>query len=663
MMAMNINEIIENKIKYEMGQLYNYLNEIENIYISPQLTGENLVKFYNLNATYQYGHWRCICPFHHGASNRTEFIFNDNKKSFTCFACKTSGTYLKFIALMHGFSVNALNEAKIFAAVHFAHLNLGFNSISDYKEKIKQEVMKRYEATKSLDLNDYYDISILPCQSTSSGHTVLRKPVNSSKHEENVNNPYIESHSNKNTELNAYNQAIEDAKHSMLLYETLQNKEQFNSIDKLQDFMHKKYFISGDIIEKYGLIYFDRKSQSKLAKPNFYGLNDRVIFPIKDHESGIVAGFHCRHVLYKKEEGKSKQWGKYSNILDYGELKTKDNGYQYYGIKSFSIGQFLFNLFEIKENKVAQLWITEGVADCLKLISLGYINTVSPGQSNLTDEQINLLKHYFGCETKILLFFDNDNNNIGQCNSIQIAYKLWNSGFRKIKIVRTFPGQGKDLTDVAVAIQDDCQLRILIDLWEKNAYDFSPAPQGHINILLNSGFYTDSEVYSIDPRDIKDEIAKVKLLKKLGEHPDFDIKELKEIKDINITSITEPDMNNAKDNTNNHKFELNRMDPLPSSLRSEVELCETDSSQNPEYYFMNISDAQLYRLKQKFDMDTIKEIDEKCTREQIISIVGKIINGIPFELDEYFSPEKFTPPTLVDEDFKPILVEPEDMPF
>lgn len=657
---MNINEIIENKIKYEMGQLYNYLNEIENIYISPQLTGENLVKFYNLNATYQYGHWRCICPFHHGASNRTEFIFNDNKKSFTCFACKTSGTYLKFIALMQGFGVNALNEAKIFAAVHFAHLNLGFNSISDYKEKIRQEVMKRYEATKSLNIKDYYDISILPCQSTLSVNTVSIKPDNSSKHDEN-SKFHIESPLKKDTELNAYNQAIEDAKHSMLLHEILQNKEQFNSIDKLQDFMQKKYLLSGDIIEKYGLIYFDRKSQSKLAKPNFYGLSDRVIFPIKDHKSGIVAGFHCRHVLYKKEEGKSKQWGKYSNILDYGELKTKDNGYQYYGIKSFSIGQFLFNLFEIKENKVAQLWITEGIADCLKLISLGYINAVSPGQSNLTDEQINLLKHYLGCDTEILLFFDNDNNNIGQCNSIQIAYKLWNSGFRKIKIVRTFPGQEKDLTDVAVAIRDDSQLRILIELWEKNAYAFSPAPQEHINILLNSGFYTDSEVYSIDPRNIEDEIAKVKLLKKLGEHPDLDIKELKPIN--NIASIVEPNINNTKDNTNSNILKPANVDPLPSSPRSEVELCETDSSQNPEYYFMNISDAQLYRLKQKFDMDTIKEIDEKCTKEQIISMVGKIISGIPFKLDDYLYPEKYTLSILVDENFNPIIVEPEDIPF
>lgn len=658
-MNMKLNIIIENKIKYEMGQLYNYLNEIENNSISPHLTGENLIKFYSLNATYQYGHWRCICPFHNGASNRSEFIFNDDKKSFTCFACKTSGTYLKFIALMQGFSANVLNEAKIFAAIHFAHLNLGFNSINDYKEKIRQEVMKRYEATKSLDLKDYYDISILPCLSTTLKHTKLRRPVESSKHEEN-DKFNIEPPSKKDIELNAYAEAIEDAKHSMLMYEILQNKEQFNSVDKLQDFMQRKYFLSGDIIEKYGLIYFDRESQSKLAKPNFYGFNDRVIFPIKDHESGIVAGFHCRHALYKKEEVKSNSWGKYSNILDYGELKAKDNGYKYYSIKPFSIGQFLFNLYEIKDNNVTKLWITEGVADCLKLISLGYVNAVSPGQSNLTDEQINLLKHYFGCKTEILLFFDNDSNNIGQCNSIQIAYKLWNSGFKKIKIVRTFLGQGKDLTDVAVAVQNDCQLRMLIDLWEKSAYAFSPASEEHLNILLNSGLYTDSKVYSIDPRDIEDEIAKIKLLKKLGQHPDLDIKEVKKIKDI--TSITEPNMNNTKNSTNNYRFEPNSIEPLPPS-RSEAELCETDSSQNPEYYFMNISDAQLYRLKQKFDIDTIKEIDENCTKEQIISIVGKIINGIPFKLDNYLNPEKYTPSLLIDENFNPIIVEPENIPF
>jgi DNA primase len=657
MMAMNINVIIENKIKYEMGQLYNYLNEIENTYISPQITGENLVKFYNLNATYQYGHWRCVCPFHQCASNRTEFIFNDNEKSFTCFACKTSGTYLKFIALMQGFTSNALNEAKIFAAINFTHLNLTFNSISDYKEKIKQEVIKRYEATKSLNIKDYYDISILPHESAF--NKVMNKAGNSSVI--NINEYPIEPSSKKNTELDIYTQAIDDAKNSLLLHEILLNKEQFNSIDKLQDFMYKKYYISGDIIEKYGLMYFDRQNQTKLTHPNFYGLSDRVIFPIKDHKSDIVVGFHCRHALYKKEEAKSKQWGKYSNILDYGELKTKHNGYKYYGIKPFCIGQFLFNLHEIKNTKVYKLWITEGVADCLKLISLGYTNAVSPCQSNLTDEQINLLKHYFGCEIEILVFFDNDNNNVGQCNSIQIAYKLWNSGFRNIKIVRTFPGQGKDLTDVAVEIQDDSQLQMLINLWEKNAYVFSPASEEHLNVLLNSGYYTDSEVFSIDPRDIEEEIAKVRLLKKLGQQTDLDIKELKQIK--NITSILELKTNNSNDNTKDNVFEPAGTTHITLPSRNEVKLCKTGTSQKNEYCFMNISDAQLYRLKQKFDIDTIIEIDEKCTREQIINMVGKIINDIAFELDEYLSPEKYAPSTLIDENFNPIIVEPEDMPF
>ena len=140
-----------------------------------------------------------------------------------------------------------------------------------------------------------------------------------------------------------------------------------------------------------------------------------------------------------------------------------------------------------------------------------------------------------------------------RCNSIQIAYKLWNSGFRKIKIVRTFPGQGKDLTDVAVAIQDDNQLQMLIDLWEKNGYVFSPASEEHLNILLNSGYYTDSEVFSIDPRDIEEEIAKVNLLKKLGQQTGLDIKELKPIN--NITSIIELKTNNSNDNTKDNVFE------------------------------------------------------------------------------------------------------------
>jgi len=658
-MAMSINVIIENKIKYEMGQLYNYLNQIEDTLIMPQLTGESLANFYNLNANFQYRHWRCVCPFHSGASNNSAFIFNDDKNSFYCFSCKISGTYIKFIALMQGYTSNAINEAKIFAALHFANLDLGFNSISDYKGKVRQKVMKLYGITRSLNMKDYYDISILPSPSILPKSLAPIKQAKPLKCGIKGDKPHINPPSETDAEYDIYDQAIEAARDSILIREILQGKKQFNSADKLQNFMKSKYFISGDILEEYGLVYFDKRSQHKLTKPNFYGLNDRVIFPIRDHQTGIVAGFHCR--LTHNNKDKSKKWWKYSNGLDYGELKTKDNGYQYYGIKPFSIGQFLFNLYEIKGNKVEKIWITEGIADCLKLISLGFNHAVSPGQANLTDEQINLLKRYFGCETEILLFFDTDNNNIGQCNSIQIAYKLWNSGFKRIKIVRTFQGQGKDLTDVAVEIQDDSQLRILIDLWEKSAYTFSPSPVEDLNTLLDSGLYTDSQVYSIDPRNIEDEIAKVKLLERLGKLSDLDIKELKSIN--NIAPIVEHNINNTRDNTNSKILNPANADPHPSFSRSEIELCRTGSSQNPEYYLMNISDAQLYWLKQMFDMDTIEEIDVKATREDIIDIVGKIINSIPFNLDEYLYPEKYTPSTLVDENLNPILIEPEDMPF
>ena len=122
------------------------------------------------------------------------------------------------------------------------------------------------------------------------------------------------------------------------------------------------------------------------------------------------------------------------------------------------------------------------------------------------------------------------------------------------------------------------------------------------NEVIIELFYTNAGVYSIDPRDIGDEIAKVKLLKKLGQNADLDVEELNQVKDI--ASITEPEMKNSKDNTSSSKTELENIEPF-TPLRNEVVSCETDSSQNPEYYFMNISDAQLYWLKQKFDMDTI----------------------------------------------------------
>ena len=57
---------------------------------------------------------------------------------------------------------NNYNEAKIFSANNFAGLNLGFISISDFEQKLKDKIMERYHKTGSLKYMDYYDIWILP---------------------------------------------------------------------------------------------------------------------------------------------------------------------------------------------------------------------------------------------------------------------------------------------------------------------------------------------------------------------------------------------------------------------------------------------------------------------------------------------------------------------
>ena len=67
---------------------------------------------------------------------------NDNKRCFHCNACGKSGTYLEFIMYMQNISGrNSYNDAKIFAANHFTKMNLGFNSIAEIEQKLKDKIL------------------------------------------------------------------------------------------------------------------------------------------------------------------------------------------------------------------------------------------------------------------------------------------------------------------------------------------------------------------------------------------------------------------------------------------------------------------------------------------------------------------------------------------
>lgn len=124
--------------------------------------------------------------------------------------------------------------------------------------------------------------------------------------------------------------------------------------------------LSKETIEKNGIVY---------AKD----LN-RVLFPIYDEE-GVIIGASLRAV---DNETKPK-W--------------------LHRPKSLNIGKTLYNLNNIKDKGYKEVYITEGMMDCLNLIELGIDNVVCTFGAKITREQMFLLMCNF---EKLILMFDND---------------------------------------------------------------------------------------------------------------------------------------------------------------------------------------------------------------------------------------------------------------
>jgi len=344
-MNRSIDSIIAKKTSHDVGVLiFQFLNDIEPL-IQQSLTAAKLKDFYRLKGKYNKG--RFVCPFHSGADNPTSLSLNDNKRNFQCNACGKSGTYLEFIMYMQNFSGrNSLNEAKIFAANNFAGLNLGFNSIADFEQKLRDKILERYHKTHSVRYTDYYDIWLLPDRYFSNtaesqdrqiqGEEQQIKPSFKVSPSNSTNKPdfilealdlemTIRHHQAQNIIDNGitdYDKAIQDAKNSKLINDFTQNADKLNSVDKLSDFMSKKYNIDIDTALRYGLIYFDKDSHRHLYYSDFFMLNNRVLFPVRDHETGIVVGYQCRQT----DLNAPKQY-KYLNITDYQDnLTANENG-------------------------------------------------------------------------------------------------------------------------------------------------------------------------------------------------------------------------------------------------------------------------------------------------------------------------------------------------
>lgn len=676
-----LDNIITKKTSHDVGVLiFKYLNDIEPL-IQQSLTAAKLKDFYRLKGKYTKG--RFVCPFHSGADNPTSLSLNDNKRNFHCNACGKSGTYLEFIMYMQNFSGrNNLNEAKIFAANNFAGLKLGFNSISDFEQKLRDEILKRYNKTHSVRYTDYYDIWLLPDRYFSN---TAESQVQQTQREEEQTNPSSDVCPSNSTSkpdfipemldlemtirplkaqsiidkgITDYDKAIQDAKKSKLIRDFTQNADKLNSVDKLSDFMSKKYNIDIDTALRYGLIYFDKTNQKQLYYSDFFMLNDRVLFPVRDHETGIVVGYQCRQT----DLNTPKQY-KYLNVTDYQDnLTANKNGTAFRNFVPFKPGNFLFNLYELKNKCINALWITEGIADAIKLSSMGY-DAVSPEQANLTDFQIYLIDKYFGRDVAVNLFFDNDEHKVGQSKSIAAAYRLWQFGFRNIRIISTFKELGKDITDCSVKLHDDNMLRLLISLWEKQAYSFTPASNEDLNVLLKTGLYTENEILCIDPRNINQITSFVETLCEYMDLKDMNYKQLAVLK--KLCCFTEEEIKILLNLSTKDYHDMQDADETENVVKENININAGNAQEerNVEENLINISKAQLFHLKKRFDLDLIKKIDNECSRKQIAAIVGNIIKNKDFDVwdyipknESYHSSTGIAPITAIldDDNFTPV---------
>lgn len=657
-MNRSIDSIIAKKVSHDVGILiFQYLNDIEPL-IQQSLTAEKLKGFYGLKGKYSKG--RFVCPFHHGADNPTSLSMNDNKRCFHCNACGKSGTYLEFIMYMQNISGrNSYNDAKIFAANHFTKLNLGFNSIADFEQKLKDKILERYRKTNSLRYTDYYDIWLLPERYFSSKEQSQVRQYQ----EEQQTKPSLEVSLSNSTNkpgfilesldlemtirhlkaqniivngITDYDEAVQFAKNSKLIKDFTQNADKLNSVDKLTDYMSKKYNIDIDTALKYGLIYFDKSSQHQLYYSDFFMLNNRVLFPVRDHETGIVVGYQCRQT-----DLNAPKHYKYLNVTDYqNNLTTNENGTTFRDFVPFKPGNFLFNLYELKDKCINTLWITEGIADAIKLSSMGY-DAVSPGQANLTDFHIYLIDKYFGRDVAVNLFFDNDEHKVGQSKSIAAAYRLWQFGFRNIHIINTFKELGKDITDCSVKLHDDETLKFFVSLWEKQAYSFTPASNEDLNTLLKTGLYTESDILSINPRNIKQVICFAEALVKYIDLKDMNYKQIAVLK--KLYCLNEEEIETVLNLCTKNYKEVQNTNEAEIIIKENSHIIhDAGQEEKTEENFVNISKAQLFHLKKKFDLDLIQKIDNECSRKQIAAIVGNIIKNKDFNVLDYM-PKKINP--------------------
>jgi DNA primase len=196
---------------------------------------------------------------------------------------------------------------------------------------------------------------------------------------------------------------------------------------------------------------------------------------------------------------------------------------------------------------------------------------------------------------------------------------------------------GKDITDCSVKLLDDDTLRLFVNFWEKQAYPFIPASNEDLNALLKTGLYTENVTLSIDPRNIKQVISFAKTLSKYIDFKNIEYKQLAVLK--KLCCFSEEEIKTLLNLSTKDYHEVQDADETAIAVKENINT-NADNAQeerNVEENLINISKAQLFHLKKKFDIDLIQEIDSECSKKQIGAIIGNIIKNKDFDVWDYIS--------------------------
>lgn len=312
----------------------------------------------------QAGHyWKGCCPFH--SEKTASFTVSPNKNIFYCFGCTVGGDAIAFIEKVENCSPLEAVE----------YLVERFSLAIPEELQSKDRTKKAYQAPD--EKKHYWDLCAHVA--TWCHQQLLRSPA------------IIAYLTQRGIEKNVINTFM------LGFFPSGQY-----ALKSLLDFVKTHNYLLDDLIAA----NIVGVTKATIFSP----LEDRIIFPIKDH-LGRHCGFGGR--IFKENDTRPKYYN------------SKENPY-------FSKGSLLFGFDSAKKNiqQTNTAFLVEGYMDCIAMVQHGFLNSVATLGTACNLEHLKTLSRY--CQSLYVLF---DGDSAGQKAMLRLTELAWQVNL-DLKVIR-----------------------------------------------------------------------------------------------------------------------------------------------------------------------------------------------------------------------------------